>query len=79
MNFVNPPAELPQYVTHKAFFSQVLNHELGYNIYLSLGYKGCDEKYPVAYHIHGWTGNESSEIWPLEQVYKNKEIKLNRN
>ena len=73
MNFVNPPAESPQYVTHKTFYSQVLNHEIGYNIYLPPGYKDCGVKYPVAYHIHGWTGNESSEIWPLEKVYKNKQ------
>jgi Enterochelin esterase and related enzymes len=72
MNFVNPPAESPQYVTHKIFYSQVLNHEIGYNIYLPPGYKDSGEKYPVAYHIHGWTGNESSEIWPLEKVCKNR-------
>lgn len=72
MKFVNPPAESPQYVIHKAFYSQVLNHEIGYNIYLPPGYQDCGEKYPVAYHIHGWTGNESSEIWPLEKVYKNR-------
>ncbi|WP_033168042.1 alpha/beta hydrolase-fold protein [Clostridium sp. KNHs205] len=72
MNFVNPPAESPQYVTHKTFYSQVLNHEIGYNIYLPPGYNDCDEKYPVAYHIHGWTGNESSEIWSLEKVYKSR-------
>lgn len=72
MNFVNPPAESPQYVTHKTFYSQVLNHEIGYNIYLPPEYKDRGEKYPVAYHIHGWTGNESSEIWPLEKVYKNR-------
>jgi enterochelin esterase-like enzyme len=72
MNFVNPPAESPQYVTHRTFFSQVLNHEVGYNIYFPPGYEGSDEKYPVAYHIHGWTGNESSEIWPLERVYKSR-------
>ncbi|HHU70785.1 MAG TPA: esterase family protein [Clostridiales bacterium] len=72
MNFVNPPAESPQYVIHKTFYSQVLNHEIGYNIYLPPEYKDDGEKYPVAYHIHGWTGNESSEIWPLERVYKNR-------
>ena len=72
MNFVNPPTESPQYVTHKTFYSQVLNHEIGYNIYLPPEYKDGDEKYPVVYHIHGWTGNECSEIWPLEKVYKNR-------
>jgi enterochelin esterase-like enzyme len=72
MNFVNPPAESPQYVTHKTFYSHVLHHEIGYNIYLPPEYADCGEIYPVVYHIHGWTGNESSEIWPLEEVCKNR-------
>ncbi|HZK26904.1 MAG TPA: alpha/beta hydrolase-fold protein [Thermoclostridium sp.] len=72
MNFVNPPVDSPQYVTHKTFYSQVLNHEIGYNIYLPPGYKDYGAKYPVVYHIHGWTGNESSEIWPMKKVYKNR-------
>lgn len=72
MNFINSPAESPQYVTHKTFYSQLLNHEIGYNIYLPPEYKNCDEEYPVVYHIHGWTGNESSEICPLEKIYKNR-------
>lgn len=72
MNFVNPPAESPQYVTHKTFYSQVLHHEIGYNIYLPPEYTDGSETYPVVYHIHGWTGNESSEIWPLEEVCKNR-------
>lgn len=72
MNFVNPPAESPQFVTHKTFFSHILSHEVGYNIYLPPGDEDCDEKYPVVYHVHGWKGNESSEIWPLEKVYRNR-------
>jgi len=32
-------AESPQYVIHKTFYSQVLNHEIGYNIYLKLIYR----------------------------------------
>lgn len=73
MNFVNPPIKSPQNVTHKTFNSQILNHEIGYNIYLPSGYKDCEEKYPVVYHLHGWTGNESSEIWPLEKVYQSRQ------
>ena len=57
---------------HKIFYSELLKHEIGYNIYLPPDYETSSEKYPVAYHIHGWTGNESSEIWPLEKVYKNR-------
>jgi len=72
MNYINPPAESPQHVSHKTFFSQVLDHEVGYNIYLPPGYDDCSENYPVVYHIHGWQGNESSDIWPLEKVYKNR-------
>lgn len=72
MNYVNPPKEVPQNVFHHTFYSQILDHELGYNIYLPPEYDDSDEKYPVTYHIHGWTGNESSEIWPLEKVYKNR-------
>ncbi len=72
MNFINPPTESPQNVTHKTFYSQLFNHEVGYNIYLPPGYEESGEKYPAAYHFHGWTGDESSEIWPLEKVYKSK-------
>ena len=72
MNFVNPPAESPKNVTHRTFYSQVLNHEIGYNIYLPPEYQDCGEKHPVVYHIHGWRGNESSEIGPLEKVYRNR-------
>ena len=73
---LNPPAELPQYVTHKAFFSQVLNHELGYNIYLSLG-TGCDE-------ISVRTTFTDGRVMNLPRYGSwnrsiNKEIKLNRN
>lgn len=72
MNFVNPPVESPQDVTHMTFYSQILSHDLGYNIYLPPGYEDSGERYPAAYHIHGWKGNESSEIWPLEKVYRNR-------
>lgn len=57
MNYINPPTEPPQYVTHKTFYSRVLNHEIGYNIYLPPEYKDSGEKYPVVYHIHGWVTN----------------------
>lgn len=70
MKFVNPPAKPPQNVTHETFYSQLYNHEVGYNIYLPPYYEESDEKHPVAYHFHGWTGSESSEIWQLEKVYK---------
>ena len=72
MSFVNPPAESPRHMTHHTFFSQLLKHEVGYNLYLPPEYKSGSERFPVVYHIHGWTGNESSEICPLEQVCSNR-------
>ncbi|MDF2656897.1 MAG: hypothetical protein K0R19_3371, partial [Bacillota bacterium] len=72
MNFINPPTESPKNVTHRTFYSQLLKHEIGYNIYLPPDYDDSDANYPVAYHLHGWTGNESSEIWTMEKVYRNK-------
>ena len=71
MNFINPPTKSPQNVTHKTFYSQILKHEIGYNIYLPPCYNDSGEKYPVVYHLHGWMGNESPEIWPLEKAYGN--------
>ena len=72
MNFINPPTSAPENVIHKTFFSRILHHEIGYNIYLPPCYKDSGEKYPVVCHLHGWTGNESSEIWPLEKTYRNR-------
>lgn len=76
MNFINPPEKSPKNVYHKTFYSQILNHKLGYNIYLPPEYNAFKNKYPVVYHIHGWNGNESSEIWSLEKVYQNKDVIL---
>ncbi|ULQ61014.1 esterase family protein [Brucepastera parasyntrophica] len=73
MEFINPPKELPQNVIHKTFYSEVINHELGYNIFLPSGYGNDEKKYPVHYHLHGWTDNESSDIWILNDIYKNKQ------
>lgn len=73
MNFINPPDTTPHHVMHKTFFSNILHHEVGYNIYLPLDYQTGTMRYPVVYHIHGWTGHESSEIWSLEKVYNNQQ------
>ena len=54
MNFNNPPAESPQNVFHKTFYSQLINHEIGYNIYLPPDYDTAEKRYPVTYHLHGW-------------------------
>ena len=73
MNYINPPEKAPQNVEHNTFYSQILQHEIGYNIYLPPCYKNSEERYPVVYHLHGWTHNESTGIWPLEKVYQNSQ------
>ena len=73
MNYSNPPKESPEHVTHKTFHSNLLNHEIGYNIYLPPDYETSGKRYPVAYHLHGYTGNESSEIWALAEAYRSRE------
>jgi len=73
MSYINPPSETYQNISHKTFYSQILSHEIGYNIYLPLGYDEGGERYPVVYHIHGWMGNESSELLPMEKIYRSRE------
>jgi enterochelin esterase-like enzyme len=73
MNYINPPAESFQNITHKTFYSELFSHELGYNIYLPPDYEKSGKRYPVAYYLHGWTGSESSDIWALEKIYKDRE------
>lgn len=68
MHYINLPAEAPGNVTHHTFYCKLYGHELGYNVYLPDGYETGDERYPVYYHLHGWTGNESSEIQTMYSV-----------
>lgn len=72
-NYINPPTQSPQNVSHKTFYSELFGHEIGYNIYIPTEYEKSGERYPVAYHFHGWTGNESSDIWTMEKVYSNRQ------
>lgn len=73
MNYINLPTESPENMTHKTFYSHILNHEIGYNIYLPSDYWEGEKRYPVVYHIHGWQGNESSEIGSIEKVCKSRQ------
>ena len=74
LNFINDPLETPENVTHKTFFSELIKHEIGYNIYLPYDYTEYSKNYSVLYHLHGWKGNESSDIWNLEKIYRNKDF-----
>lgn len=73
MNFVNPPAQLPQHVKHNTFYSKLAGQDVGYCIYLPPDYDSGVKRYPVAYHLHGYKGNESSHIWVMEKVYRSRE------
>lgn len=73
MKFINSPTESPENVIHKTYYSQLMARDIGYNIYLPPDYNENGEKFPVSYHLHGWTGNESSEVWAMEKIYKGKQ------
>lgn len=68
MNFINIPKEIPDCVLHKTFFSNLVNQDVGYNVYLPPNYTNTNEKYPVMYWLHGLGGNESSNIWVVERI-----------
>jgi len=73
VSFSNPTKKpVLKEVTHKTFYSELIGHEIGYNIYLPPGYDG-KRCFPVVYSLHGWTGNESSHIRCLKDVIKNRE------
>ena len=72
MNFINPPAELPKGFSHSTFYSKLYGHELGYCIYLPDDYANSTECWPVYFHLHGWTGNESSEIYTMASVCQSR-------
>ena len=73
MKFINPPKLPPAGIIHKTFYSKLVGHEVGYNIFLPPGYDKSNQTYPVVYHLHGWTGSESSELRPLRKVCKNRQ------
>lgn len=72
MNYSNPPTNPPENITHETFYSPALHHEVGYNVYLPSDYFEGDARYPTSYHIHGWQGNESSEIRSIEKTYRSR-------
>lgn len=73
MNYINPPAVSIEGVHHRTFYSELYAHDIGYNIYLPTGYGTSGKRYPVFYHFHGWMGNESSEIQPMEKICRSRE------
>jgi len=74
MNYSNIPEQLPKNVYHKTFFSALAGHDIGYNIYLPSNYETSAKNYAVQYHLHGWQGNESSEVEVMEKVYGSGDV-----
>lgn len=72
MSYVNPPVQTLNGFYHKTFYSDIYDCEIGYNIYLPPDYEMSGERYPVFYHIHGWMGNESTEIVPMEPICRSR-------
>jgi len=72
MKYVNPLSEPVKNVTHHTFYSNLYGHELGFNVYLPDEYHTSTERYPVFYHLHGWTGSESSEVRTMERVIRSR-------
>jgi len=73
MKFINPPKFPPAGVIHETFYSKMFGHEVGYTVFLPPGYGKFNQTYQVVYHLHGWTGSESSELRPLRKAYKNRQ------
>jgi RimJ/RimL family protein N-acetyltransferase/enterochelin esterase-like enzyme len=73
MNYINPPRKFPENVTHKTFYSKLYGNVIGFNIYLPRDYEKNEKKYPVSYYLHGWKGNESSDIFTYEKINLKKQ------
>lgn len=72
MKYINPPSKAPANIFHRTFYSRSFGHELGYNIYLPEGYEAGGD-YPVHYHLHGWTNDESTDIWTMKDICRSRQ------
>ncbi|WP_085506042.1 alpha/beta hydrolase [Thalassobacillus devorans] len=55
---VTTPKSSNSQIIHQSFYSETLERDYNYNIYLPKGYKNADQPYPVLYLLHGSGGNE---------------------
>ena len=56
----NNPDAVPG-VEHGVLKSESMKADIGYNVYLPPGYKDGQDRYPVAYFLHGMGGSEKSD------------------
>lgn len=59
----HPPAVTNSFARHLTYRSEVMQTEVGYNLYLPPGYNapGNTNRYPVIYWLHGKGGNENGD------------------
>ena len=64
IQWVNPPAEKVERLTHRVFRSASMGLDVGFNIYLPRAYDAePNRRFPVIYWLHGAGGNESSSVY----------------
>ena len=51
-------ANAPAGIQHQSFFSQSMQTDVGYTVYVPPGYATSNQSYPVIYFLHGINGNE---------------------
>ena len=70
INWVNPPRNAPEGVTHHTFRSRCMDVKVGYNIYLPPAYQAeTKRRFPVVYFLHGSQGNESRSLHAAETLH----------
>lgn len=67
----NPGTQLPAGITHKTYHSDLMNVDIGYNIYLPPNYNSSTDRYPVIYSLHGMGGNENGNCSNMGGVLQN--------
>lgn len=63
IQWVNPPKEQVERLTHRVMPSPSMGRDVGFNIYLPRAYDSDPQsRFPVIYWLHGAGGNESSSV-----------------
>jgi len=66
--WVNPPTNPQPGVVHRTYYSDAMQCDVGYNIYLPPGYAEGDARYPMIYWLHGLNNCESTDYFPAKYL-----------
>ncbi|BCD96006.1 endo-1,4-beta-xylanase [Marinagarivorans cellulosilyticus] len=67
-SWINPPSQMIEGLQHHVVYSQYEKTEMGLSILVPAEYQNTPNKrYSVVYYLHGWGGNESSEINDIQK------------